>query len=263
MIDFYSVFGGLNVENFTGELFLDIENLLLKNYEKINADFNFNAISSYALNLLAKNSRKKYSILRKISHFKGLSIMQEMLNLGILKLEKSKEEKFFKDKRYKLKKDLRSYVIQDKLVFKDNFTRFFFRFLKSNEKLILKGEFDIVLNDIKLNLEHYQSFCFEQLACEYLEEQFQVLNVQSYWNKELELDVYYKDENLCFIGEVKFKHKKICKNILNQLKFKAKRLNLTPDYYILFSKNGFSEQFDKSAEKNVLLYDLNAFKKLI
>ncbi|EFV4261861.1 ATP-binding protein, partial [Campylobacter jejuni] len=87
--------------------------------------------------------------------------------------------------------------------------------------------------------------------------------VQSYWDKNVELDLYYQDENLCFVGEVKFKNKKICKNILNLLKSKVKSLNLTPNYYIIISKNGFSKEFDKICEQNLLLLDLNDFKILL
>ncbi|EAK3947587.1 ATP-binding protein, partial [Campylobacter jejuni] len=59
------------------------------------------------------------------------------------------------------------------------------------------------------------------------------------------------------------KNKKICKNILNLLKSKVKSLNLAPNYYIIISKNGFSKEFDKICEQNLLLLDLNDFKILL
>ncbi|EKH0707298.1 ATP-binding protein, partial [Campylobacter jejuni] len=142
-------------------------------------------------------------------------------------------------------------------------TRFFFYFLKPNEKLILQNRYKEVLECIKEKFELYQSFCFEQLSRELLEKKFNINGVQSYWDKNLELDLYYQDENLCFVGEVKFKNKKICKNILNLLKSKVKSLNLTPNYYIIISKNGFSKEFDKICEQNLLLLDLNDFKILL
>lgn len=263
LVNFYSVFDGSGIENFYPSLFESIENLLLKNYFEFKNKFNLDPLSSYALTLLAKNSRKRYSIHRKIHHFKALNIIHKLLDLGILKLEKSKELKIIKNKKQKLKKELRTYTIQDKIIFKDHFTRFFFRFLKPNENLILEGKFDKILTEIKENFEHYQSFCFEQLCREFLEKKFNINPVQSYWDKDLELDLYYKDENFCLLGEVKFKNKKICKNILNQLQNKAKSLNLIPNYYILFSKNGFSKEFEKIYERNLLLFDLSDFKILL
>nr|WP_158334464.1 DUF234 domain-containing protein [Campylobacter bilis] len=266
LFDFYSVFDGfeplegLNLEN---DIFETIEERLLKNYFFIKNQFDFDEIISYALILLAKNNRKRFSINKKIQHFKALSALQFLLKKGILKLEISKELKKDKSKRQKLKKELRSYVIQDKIIFANHFTRFFFYFLKPNEKLILQGRYEEVLKKIKDKFELYQSFCFEQLSCEFIENWFKIKGVQSYWDKDMEIDLYYKDEKLCIIGEAKFKNKKICKNILNLLKLKAKNLKLMPHYYIIISKNGFSKEMHKICESGLFLFELNDFKGMI
>lgn len=256
-------FQNLTILNFEEDVFANIERILLDNYLEIKSYFAIDETSSYALSLLAKNNRKRFSINRKIQHFKALSTLKTLLKTGIIKLEYSKESKKAKDKRQKIKKELRSYVIQDKIMFSNHFTRFFFYFLKPNEKLILQNRYDEVLQYIKEKFELYQSFCFEELSRELLEKKFNINGVQSYWDKNLELDLYYQDKNLCFIGEVKFKNKKICKNILNLLKLKAKSLNLAPNYYIIISKNGFSKEFDKICEQNLLLLDLSDFKILL
>ncbi|ABS44059.1 DUF234 domain-containing protein [Helicobacter pylori] len=266
LFDFYSVFEGfekLNILNFEDDVFANIERILLDDYLKIKSYFALDETSFYALTLLAKNNRKRFSINRKIQHFKALSTLKYLLETGIIKLEYSKEAKKIKDKRQKIKKELRSYVVQDKIIFGNHFTRFFFYFLKPNEKLILQNRYKEVLECIKEKFEFYQSFCFEQLSRELLEKKFNINGVQSYWDKNLEFDLYYQDENLCFVGEVKFKNKKICKNILNLLKSKAKSLNLAPNYYIIISKNGFSKEFYKICEQNLLLLDLNDFKILL
>ncbi|ASI87320.1 DUF234 domain-containing protein [Campylobacter jejuni] len=266
LFDFYSVFEGfekLNILNFEDDVFTNIEQILLDDYLKTKSYFALDETSSYALTLLAKNNRKRFSINRKIQHFKALSTLKYLLETGIIKLEYSKEAKKIKDKRQKIKKEPRSYVVQDKIIFGNHFTRFFFYFLKPNEKLILQNRYKEVLECIKEKFELYQSFCFEQLSRELLEKKFNINGVQSYWDKNVELDLYYQDENLCFVGEVKFKNKKICKNILNLLKSKVKSLNLTPNYYIIISKNGFSKEFDKICEQNLLLLDLNDFKILL
>ncbi|EAI0017319.1 ATP-binding protein, partial [Campylobacter upsaliensis] len=64
-------------------------------------------------------------------------------------------------------------------------------------------------------------------------------------------------------GEVKFKNKKICKNVLNDLYKKAQELNLKPNYYIIFSKNGFSKELESLQNKHLLLFDLSHFKALM
>ncbi|MCX2682265.1 ATP-binding protein [Campylobacter sp. MIT 21-1685] len=242
-------------------LFENIEFVLLQNYENIKNIFEIDSHSSYALSLFAKNNRKRYSINRRIHHFKALTLLKKLLKTGIVKLEKSKEQKIIRRKGQKLKKYLRTYTIQDKIIFKDNFTRFFFRFLKPNETLIIQGKHKQLLELIKENLEHYQSFCFEQFCREFVEKYFSIKDVQSYWDKKTEIDLYYKDEKLCLIGEVKFKKKKICKNIFTLLKTKTKVLNIKPNYYIICSKNGFSKEIIKLKEPNLLLFDMNDFKQ--
>lgn len=243
-------------------LFENIEYILLRDYERVKKIFELDSHSSYALSILAKNNRKRYSINRKIRHFKALALIKKLLYLGIVTLEKSQEKKITKEKGQRLKRNLRSYVIQDKIIFKDNFTRFFFRFLKPNENLIIQEKHKELLDLIKENFEHYQSFCFEQLCREFIEKYFHIKNVQSYWDKKTECDLYYKDEKLCLIGEVKFKNKKTCKNIFTLLKTKAKLLNLKPNYYIIISKNGFSKEFMKLEEARLLLFDGNDFEIL-
>ncbi|MFQ6342120.1 DUF234 domain-containing protein [Campylobacter sp. VTCC 70190] len=266
LFDFYSVFEGfenLSLLNYEEDIFANIERILLKDYSEIKKGFALDETSSYALSLLAKNNRKRFSINRKIQHFKALATLKTLLKTGLIKLEYSKEARKIKDKKQKLKKELRSYVIQDKIIFTSHFTRFFFYFLKPNEKLILQKLHKEVLEHIRQKFELYQSFCFEELSRQLIEKKFKISGVQSYWDKNLELDIYYRDENLTLLGEVKFKNKKICKNILNLLKLKAKSLDWVPNYYIIISKNGFSKEFDKICEQNLLLFDLNDFKILL
>ncbi|AXP08653.1 DUF234 domain-containing protein [Campylobacter hepaticus] len=266
IFDFYSVFDGfdqLKELNLEKDIFENIQEKLLKNYLFVKNQFDFDDIISYALILLAKNNRKRFSINKKIQHFKALSALQFLLKQNILKLEVSKETKPNKDKKQKIKKELRSYVIQDKLMFTNHFTRFFFYFLKPNEKLILQGKYEEVLKKIKDKFKLYQSFCFEQLCREFVEYFFKIDGVQSYWNKDMEVDLYYQDEKLCLVGEVKFKNKKICKNIFNLLKLKVRNLKIIPDYYIIISKNGFSQEMYKICKSGVFLFELNDFRGMI
>lgn len=263
LFDLYSVFDGFENAQISGDLAGSIRCNLLEPYESIAKNFIFDKETHFALYLLAKNNRKRYSINRKIGHFKAQSIINTLLNTGILSLEKSKEEKPLFIKGQKLKKHLKNYTIQDKLIFKDHFTRFFFRFLKPNEALIKVGEFDKVLELIFSEFEHYQSFCFELLSKEFLQKKFELKSISSFWHRDIELDLYYKDEGFCFIGEVKFKNRKICKNIFNLLQNKAKVLDIKPDFYIIFSKSGFSNEFERKKERNLLLFDMNDCKELM
>lgn len=263
LFDLYSVFDGFDNAQICENLAESIRQNLLVPYDAIAANLSFDKDTNSALYLLAKNNRKRYSINRKIGHFKAQSIINALLKAGILSLEKSKEQKPELLKGQKLKKHLKNYTIQDKLLFKDHFTRFFFRFLKPNEALIRAGEFDRVLELIFAEFEHYQSLCFELLSKELLQKKFELENVSSFWHRDIEVDLYYKDSDFCFIGEVKFKNRKICKNIFHLLQSKAKALDIKPDFYIIFSKSGFSNEFERKKERNLLLFDINDCKELI
>lgn len=234
----------------------------MQNYAKFNAKFGFDPLTNKALYYLSKGKTKRFAMNKKFGHFKATAIIHSLLENKILKLEKSKEQKPNLAKNQKLKKHLRKYQIQDKLIFTNAFTRFFFRFLKPNERLILQGEFEAVLRLIEKEFEHYQSLFFEDLAREFLEKKLQIGGISSFWNKSLELDLYYKDEKICLIGEVKFKNKRVCKSLYTLLLEKARMLSLKPNFYVIFSKNGFSKELESEKASNLLLFELKDFEIL-
>ncbi|EFN2928135.1 DUF234 domain-containing protein, partial [Campylobacter lari] len=149
------------------------------------------------------------------------------------------------------------------VVFKNQGLRFFFYFIYPNLNLIEMKRYNELMEIIQENLEKYQSFTFELLCKEFLAKKLKVEQVYSFWNYYCEIDLYYKKENFCVLGEAKFKDRKICKNVLNILKNKAKILNLKPNLYVLFSKNGFSKELVENKEYNVFLYTLDDFDFLI
>jgi len=65
------------------------------------------------------------------------------------------------------------------------------------------------------------------------------------------------------LGECKYKGRKVCKNELNKLKDKAIYSGIAVDTFVLFSKNGFSNELRGAAEQNLLLFELEDFKRLL
>ncbi|ACM63927.1 DUF234 domain-containing protein [Campylobacter lari] len=262
IFDFYSIF-----DEFEFDLKLSLyDNILnvfaLKAFDILSC-LNLDDNALKALSVLSKNDRKRYSINKSIPHFQALGLVNKLLEKNILILEKSQEKPIVKNKRQKIKKELRSYNIQDKVVFKNQGLRFFFYFIYPNLNLIEMKRYNELMEIIQENLEKYQSFTFELLCKEFLAKKLKVEQVYSFWNYYCEIDLYYKKENFCVLGEAKFKDRKICKNVLNILKNKAKILNLKPNLYVLFSKNGFSKELVENKEYNVFLYTLDDFDFLI
>ena len=263
MVDFYCVFDGCFIRASSSDLFESIKNDILPFYPLLSSKFKLDKQSAKALHILAKNSRKRYSINKQLGHFAASFTMNKLLERGFLQIEKSKEEKIKRKKGQKLKKALRKYTIQDKVLFRNNFLRFFAYFLQPNENLILNKAYDELLAKIKKEFKYYQSLCFEGLGRELLESKFKINSISSFWSNDVEIDLFYKDSKLTVLGEVKFKDKKICKNVFNSLQNKAKILNLKPDYFVIFSKSGFSSELIKNKEANLLLFDFDELKTLL
>ncbi|EAI5559995.1 DUF234 domain-containing protein [Campylobacter lari] len=262
IFDFYSIFDEFEFD-LKLSLYDNILNVFILKAFDILFYLNLDDNALKALGVLSKNDRKRYSINKSIPHFQALGLVSKLLEKNILILEKSQEKPIVKNKRQKIKKELRSYSIQDKVIFKNQGLRFFFYFIYPNLNLITMKKYNELMGIIQENLEKYQSFTFELLCKEFLAKKLKVEQVYSFWNYYCEIDLYYKKENFCVLGEVKFKERKICKNILNTLKNKAKQLQIQPNLYVLFSKSGFSKELILNKERNLLLYTLEDFQFLI
>ena len=65
------------------------------------------------------------------------------------------------------------------------------------------------------------------------------------------------------VAECKYKDRKVCKNELTKLKLKAAQSGLQATYWVLFSKQGFSGELLGLKDKDLLLFDLQDFRKWI
>lgn len=267
-LEFYFVFDGLEFEQKYNDIFEAINAEILTKFKTHKDKFNFfnhDKECKTVLKKLARSDRKRFSITRQIPRHLAPKIINLLTQSQIIKIEKSKEEKITKDKHKKLKKELRRYQIQDKIHFCNNFTRFWFRFCEPNLHLLQNGEFQKVLKIISNELDYYFSLPFELACIDFLAH---ILNlpkneITSYWDKNNEIDIFIDYGGLIIVGEVKYKSKKVCKDVLNLLMKKCEKIAIEPDFYALFSRSGFS--WDLSALKNdkILLFELSDFKELL
>ena len=270
LIEYYAVFDGYkmigelhNYEN----ILQNIEENILKKYNKLKQEFIFDENQKDIEKLLfriAVGNRKIYSIYKgDISHFYGLALYKTLFLRKVIEKEISREKPIRATKVGQIKKELRKYQIEDKIKFTCGFYRFWFTFIAPNKNLIENDRFDEVMQKIEKGLDKHVSFTFEELSNRLICEK-NVIEFGSYWDKNIELDVLAKTkEGLMIAGECKWKNQKISKNVLGKLQKKCLLANLKIDYFVLFSKNGFSNELLKNREKNVLLYDIELFKELI
>ncbi len=221
------------------------------------------------LQAVARGDGKYHSALRKakLSEEAGERIVTQLVDLGVLYIEVSREQPLKRHPKHKLKKELRSYRIQDKLRFEHPFLRFWFGFVSPYRSALSQGKADAFLANFENHYERLRTLVFEQLCDALLVEHFRqttpLLTHGSYWNRHSEFDILaVSADKKVILGECKYKDRKVCKNELNKLKAKAEQSGIRADIYALFSKDGFSNELLGMRSENLLLFDLNDLKRL-
>lgn len=276
-VEYFSILGGAE-EHIALDFFDDIFSMVESNF--VNDFYKYQTMVSPSyiiespyrelLMAVARGDGKIYSVFRKakLSESVGEKLVEELISLKIIWIEKSREGPLKVHPKHKLKKELRSYRIQDKLRFVKPFHRFWFGFVTYYKHELVKGEGRAFLENFQNNYERLRTLVYEQLCdallTEYYSASTPLLSSGSYWNQYSEFDILAisKDKKL-ILGECKYKERKICKNELNKLKDKAVQSGLKVDIYALFSKSGFSNELLSMKDEKLLLFDLNDLNRLL
>jgi len=273
LVEYFAVFDGFeNLQKLTlYESIIDnIEHNILKNFQHLKEKFIFTADENLQkdiekfLHRLSTGNRKSYSVYKKdISFYRGKTIYKILFQNNILTKELSREDDSFKNYKRR-KRDYRGYQIENKMKFTKGFYRFWFMFVYPYYQELENGEYQECLDNIKENLDYFISLMFEYLSNELIKQKHPtIVEDGSYWDKHIEIDVLAKDiDGTIYVGECKWKNHKVNGSVLNKLKKKSSKVGFDVDYFVLFSKSGYSKELLKSKEKNLLLYDIDDFKEL-
>ncbi|ADQ05671.1 DUF234 DEXX-box ATPase [Caldicellulosiruptor owensensis OL] len=153
---------------------------------------------------------------------------------------------------------------------KDNFFRFWYRFVFSNKTLIEQGLIDeVVENKIKPFISDFIGEVYEQVCMDYLkilnrEKKLPFIfeNIGKWWGnnpykkREEEIDIVaLNDDNILFC-ECKWGNQKVDMSVLNNLMEKSMIFNHRKKFYALFSKSGFTDEVISFVEQNphILLF---------
>jgi hypothetical protein len=215
---------------------------------------------------MARSDAKRLNVYRRarLKEHVGRSIEAELLELDLVSIQESREAPLRRYPKQKLKKTLRGYTIQPKIRFREPFYNFWFGFIEPFRFDIAAGSYERFFEYFEKHFSKATSLVFEQLANEVIKVQYDTLSSGNYWDKNSEFDILcVTKEGQKILGECKYKNKKICKNELSKLQYKAKQSNIAVDIFVLFSKNGFSNELHKSKMPNLKLYDISDFGMLL
>ncbi len=192
----------------------------------------------------------------------GGKAIDELCELGIIKLEKSKKvfTSWAEDDGEK---------ISHKLYFTSPFLRFWFAFISPLFKGIKEGDYKEVRERFANRESEFFQLPFEELAQEFVklaftDEEDTILECGSYWDNELELGIYAKTASGKIIaGVCKYTNAKIKKSEFTKLQESCDKANIKADIFIIFSKSGFSSELKSLKGKNLRLYTVKNLKKLV
>ncbi len=188
-------------------------------------------------NIASKLNKNVYNITSFISKLIDLDLIYKEVPITEKNPQKSKKGLYF---------------------IKDNFFRFWFRYVLPNKSLLEIEEYEYVLSEIKESFSEFVSKVYEDLAIRYLKKKYPLLKCGRWWDKNSEIDAVGTTKDYLIIAECKYSNKKVGVNILKELKEKAQNINskLPIKKYILFSKSGFTKELLELRDKNVELIEL-------
>lgn len=262
-IEYFSVFGGMgwNVDMDKPLLEL-VEIKLLKNYAYIHGDItkltNSNKLSHALLSAIAMGDRRMFSSFKRarVSRKEGDEAVDKLFESGLIDIEYSLE--------LPLKEEDHN---SDKLNFTLPFMRFWFSFISPFYKTIKEGNYKEVKERFANREQGFNDLVFEKLSQELLKKSFQddpILEIGSYWDKNVEIDILARTSSGKLIaGSCKFVDAKVKKTELTKLKEKCALAGLEPDVFVVFSKNGFTNELKSLKGETVKLFTLKSFKSLI
>ena len=258
-IEYFAVFGGMGWSvDMSKPLDELIEEKIFANYSYIHGDIakitQSNKAHHSLLTALATGDRREHSAFKRanLSRREGEESAAFLIKNGLLSREKSQEEPADDNE-----------VVSDRLVFTAPFIRFWFSCISPYYKRIKEGDYSEAKERWENTKQTFFDFVYEALVIAMVKQSFKedpVGKIGSYWDKNGEIEILGQTKSgKTIAGGCKYSKAKANKSELTKLQERCSSAKLTPDIFVIFSKNGFSNEFKK--EKGELLR-LFTFKNL-
>lgn len=262
-IDYFAVFGATGWDiDLSIPLEELIETKILNNYRYLHGDLTKITQSHKShhalLSALALGDRREHSAFKRsnLSRKEGQNSADFLIEEGLLYRERSQAEPVDETEE-----------VTDRLIFASPFIRFWFGFVSPYYKGVKEGEYGEVRQKWLNNRQSFLEPVYESLIISLIEESFvddSIMKIGSYWDKRIEIEILGKTKSGKIIaGGCKYSKSKANKSELAALYEKCSYARITPDLYIIFSKNGFSSEFKKEKSAAVQLITLKHLKGLL
>jgi len=265
-VEKFSIFGGINwgdIDTSKDSMEL-IEKLILPDFRYIRNDITelTTGMPLYhsVLTGIAMGDGKTHTAYKRANITKevGDNAVQELCDIGIIRLEKSK-------------KVFTSWTEQEsvsnKLYFVSPFLRFWFAFVSPLFKGVRDGDYKEIRERYLNRESEFVQLTFTQLAHEFLKLAFvddSIVEISSYWDNTQEIDIFAKTKSGKIIaGTTKYTNAKVKKSELTKLQESCKKANIEADIFVIFSKRGFSSELKALKGENLRLYTVKNLKKLV
>ena len=156
----------------------------------------------------------------------------------------------------------------DKMLFTTPFLRFWFAFVAPLYKGIVKKEYDEFFKKFDNYQSEFMDLIFEQLSHEYIKTIFkddEIEEIGRYWDDDKnEINILAQTKSgKIIIGSSKYTNSKMKNTEITKLKDLCTKLDITPDYVMLFSKGGFTNELKSQKNESLKLYTVKTLKALI
>ena len=147
---------------------------------------------------------------------------------------------------------------------RDNFTRFWFRYIQPNLSAIEEKIFDV--STIKNDYPTYLGRVFEDIAIQYLiklnrenKTPFKFNKIGGWWHKNIEIDIVALDKRNILFGECKWQNninaEKIAEELLEKSKYVQWYNDEREEYLVIFAKT-FKKRINEYKNRKVYCFDL-------
>ncbi|XPV69223.1 MAG: DUF234 domain-containing protein [Halarcobacter sp.] len=264
-VNYFAVFGGLDVKlDMSKPLRSLIIRHILNEYYDIQdhiAKLTKNSAPYHkVLTGIALGDRRTNSSFKRadIEYEEGIKIIYELEELEIVKTETSMDH---------LTNQFEENDSSDKLLFTTPFLRFWFAFVSPVYRGIKRGEFDESFERFNNYQLEFMDLIFEQLCHEYVKATFvedEIEEIGRYWDEKLDINLLAQTvSGKVIIGSCKYTNSKVKKSEINRLKDICEKLEITPDFVMLFSKSGFTNELKSEKKDGLKLYTVKSLKALI